>query len=77
MKLLQQATLAIALALGTAATAQAATFNCAYIITSEPGSSGFHSVEADTQQDAINQAIAWIQDTFGPVGFQVKCYQQA
>ncbi|WP_295573309.1 hypothetical protein [Stenotrophomonas maltophilia] len=76
MKLLQQAALAAALVLGSAATAQAATFNCAYTITSEPGDSGFYAVEADTQQDAINQTIAWIYDTFGPVGFQVKCYQQ-
>jgi len=76
MKLLQQAALATALALGAASTAQAATFNCAYIITDEPGSSGWHSEEAGTEQDAINQSIAWIYDTFGPVGFQVKCYQQ-
>ncbi|WP_312709886.1 hypothetical protein [Stenotrophomonas sp.] len=76
MKLLQQAALAAALVLGSAATAQAATFNCAYIITSEPGGSGFYGVEADTQQDAINQTIAWLHDTFGPVGFQVKCYPQ-
>ncbi|AWH38001.1 hypothetical protein C1929_15165 [Stenotrophomonas sp. ZAC14D1_NAIMI4_6] len=76
MKLLQQAALAVSLALGIAATAQAATFNCAYIITDEPGSSGWHSEEADTEQNAINQTIAWIYDTFGPVGFEVKCYQQ-
>ncbi len=75
MKLLQQAALAISLALGTAATAQAATFNCAYIID-EPADSGWHSVEAENQEDAINQTIAWIYDTFGPVGFEVKCYEQ-
>lgn len=76
MKLLQQALLATTLALCGVASAQAATFNCAYIITGEPGNSGFHTVEADTQQDAINQTIAWIYDTFGPVGFEMKCYQQ-
>ncbi|AWH54209.1 hypothetical protein C1924_13975 [Stenotrophomonas sp. ESTM1D_MKCIP4_1] len=76
MKLLRRTLLSLALVLGTTTAAQAATFNCAYIITSEPGSSGWHTVESDRQDDALNQTIAWIYETFGPVGFQLKCYQQ-
>lgn len=76
MKPLHKALAALAITLGTATAAQAATFHCAYLLTDDPGNAGFHTVEADSQQDALNQTIAWIYDSYGPVGFQLKCYRQ-
>ncbi|WMJ70032.1 hypothetical protein [Stenotrophomonas sp. 24(2023)] len=76
MKPLHKALAALAITLGTATAAQAATFHCNYLLSNDTGSSGFHTVEADSQQDALNQTIAWIYDNYGPVGFQLACYPQ-
>lgn len=75
MKLLQQTCLTLALALGAATTAQAAAFICPYILPDQPDMSGSYEVDNATDEvDAMNQTIAWIYETHGPVALQVKCY---
>ncbi|MEG2804555.1 hypothetical protein [Stenotrophomonas sp.] len=78
MKTLHQSALALALIGGLVATAQAAPYSCAYTVTTgeQAGASGLHPVDANDQGDALTQASAWIYQTYGPVGFQLRCHAQ-
>ncbi|MCF7750949.1 hypothetical protein KQ945_09350 [Bacillus subtilis subsp. subtilis] len=73
MQLISRVSLALGLTVGMVATAQAASFNCAY--TLDDGGFGVYPVEAVDGTDATNQAIALIRRDHPAAGFTVQCHE--
>jgi len=78
MNKLYASLLGLTLSVGLTSAAQAAPYLCDYQLTSGPneGTVGVFEPDAEDQTDAVNQAMAWIYATFGPVGFSVSCRPQ-